>query len=267
MVRAKHSRKLSKTEKLFDSVRAGPVQGRRKLVISRLSQRPKVSKRKAGRKERVADMEIRYRNVLLPPSAGGTAPLSVQVVHMSEPEPPEGAKPVEWFLITTVAVSSVEDAMRVVGWYVLRWRIEDWHRALKSGCEVEETSHHTAVRLERVTAINAVIAWRIMLMALLARKTPTGPAELLFSDLELLVIGDYATKLPRMPKAKTLKGAVLIVAIMAGYRNRKHDPPPGHQKIWQGYSCLARYCQAYENLAEIKKSRRSHPLLSPAHHL
>ena len=50
-----------------------------------LSQRPKVSKRKAGRKERVA--EIRYRNVLLPPSVGGTAPLSVQVVHMSEPEP------------------------------------------------------------------------------------------------------------------------------------------------------------------------------------
>ena len=84
-------------------------------------------------------------------------------------------------------------------------------------------------------------------------------AELLFSDLELLVIGDYATKLPRTPEPKTLKAAVLIVAIMAGYRNRKHDPPPGHQKIWQGY--LARYCQAYENLAEIKKSGR--PLLSP----
>ena len=100
-----------------------------------------------------------------------------------------------------------------------------------------------------------------MLMALLARKTPNDPAELLFSDLELLVV--YATKLPRTPKPRTLKVAVLIVAIMAGYRNRKHDPPPGHQKIWQGYSCLARYCQAYENLAEIKKSGRSHPLLSP----
>ena len=264
LVRARHSRKLSKTEKLFDSIRAEPVQGRRKLAISRLSQRPRVSKRKAtdGRKERVADMEIRYRTVLLPPTTGA-APLPVQVVHISEPEPPEGAKPVEWFLITTVAVSSVEDAMRIVGWYTLRWRIEDWHRTLKSGCEVEETGHHTAARLERVIAINAVIAWRVMLMALLARKTPNDPAELLFSDLELLVIRDYATKLPRMPKPRTLKGAVLIVAIMAGYRNRKHDPPPGHQKIWQGYSCLARYCQAYENLAEIKKSGRAHPLLSP----
>ena len=63
-----------------------------------LSQRPKVSKRKAtdGRKERVANTEI--RSVLLPPMSGGTAPLPVQVVHVSEPEPPEGAKPVEWFL-------------------------------------------------------------------------------------------------------------------------------------------------------------------------
>ena len=55
--------------------------------------------------------------------------------------------------------------MRIVDWYALRWRIEDWHRSLK--CEVEETGHHTAARLERV----AVIAWRIMLMSLLARKT------------------------------------------------------------------------------------------------
>ena len=94
LVRARHSRKLSKAEKLFDSVRAAPVQGHRKLVISRLSQRPKVSKRKAtdGRKERVANKEI--RSVLLPPMSGGTAPLPVQVVHVSEPEPPEGAKPV-----------------------------------------------------------------------------------------------------------------------------------------------------------------------------
>ena len=101
------------------------------------------------------------------------------------------------------------------------------------------------MRLERV--INAVTAWRIR--TLLARKAPNDPAELLFSDPEPLVI--YATKLPRTPKPRTLKGAALVVAILAGHRKR--DPPPGHR--WQ--SCFA--CQAY--LAEIKKSGR--PLLSP----
>ena len=102
LVRARHSRKLSKAEKLFDSVRAAPVQGRRKLVISRLSQRPKVSKRKTtdGRKERVANTEI--RSVLLPP--GGTAPLSrFRSFHVSEPETARKApKPV----VPAVAVFS-----------------------------------------------------------------------------------------------------------------------------------------------------------------
>ena len=90
-------------------------------------------------------------------------------------------------------------------------------------------------------------------MTLLARKTPTGPAELLFSDLELLVINDYATKLSRAPKTNSRGRSDR----RHHGRYRKHDPPP--QKIWQG--CLAKYCQAYENLAEIKKSGR--PLLSP----
>ena len=140
-------------------------------------------------------------SVLLPSMSGGTAPLPVQVVHINEPKPSEGVKP--WFLITMVAVSSFEDAMRVVGWYALRWRIED--RALKSGCEAEETGHRSASRARDQ---------RRHRMALLARETPNGSAELLFSDLKLLVIGDYATKLPRTPK--TLKAAALIVAIMAG---------------------------------------------------
>ena len=83
--------------------------GRRKLVISRLSQR--VGKRKAGRKERVAHIEI--RSVPLSPTAGGTAPFPVQFVHVSEPKP--GAKP--WFL----TVAAVE--MQVVDWRALRWRI------------------------------------------------------------------------------------------------------------------------------------------------
>ena len=94
-------------------------------MISRLSQQ--VGKRKAGRKERVADIR------LLPPTSGGTAPLPVQVA--SEPEPPEGAKP----RLTTVAVSSVE--IRI--WYALMRRIA------RSGCEVEEA----AARLERAAVV------------------------------------------------------------------------------------------------------------------
>jgi len=81
-----------------------------------------------------------------------------------------------------------------VKWYCLRWRIEDWHRVLKSGCKVKELANKTAERLERVLAINQVIAWRIMLMTLLGRETPELPAEVLFSDLEVKVLSAYGKK-------------------------------------------------------------------------
>ncbi|MGA7875837.1 MAG: hypothetical protein WCA08_09250, partial [Desulfoferrobacter sp.] len=76
----------------------------------------------------------------------------------------------------------------------LRWRIEDWHRVLKSGCRIEEAAHKTAERLKRSIAINLVIAWRIMLMTLLGRETPELPAEVLFSDLEIEVLKACAKK-------------------------------------------------------------------------
>ena len=79
-------------------------------------------------------------------------------------------------------------------WYCLHWRIEDWHRVLKSGCRIEELAHHSAERLRRAIAINLVIAWRIMLMTLLGREVPQLPAEVLFSDIELRTLHAYAKK-------------------------------------------------------------------------
>ena len=141
------------------------------------------------RKERVAGLGVRYQTVLLPPPTGGIAPLPA--VRVSERGP--GAKP--WFLFTTVAVSSVEDALQA--WYAFRWRI------VRSGRQIEETGHHVAARPER--AIDAVIAWRIM--TLLAREAPASLAEPLLSDLELLAIRDYATKPPRPPKTNSRSGS------------------------------------------------------------
>ena len=100
----------------------------------------------------------------------------------------------EWFLFTTVAVTSNRIAEQCIRWYRLRWRIEDWHRVLKSGCRIEDLAHESAERLRRAIGINLVIAWRIMLMTLLGRETPELPAEVLFSDIELRTLRAYAKK-------------------------------------------------------------------------
>ncbi len=97
-------------------------------------------------------------------------------------------------MLTTREITSVEQAQECLRWYCLRWRIEDWHRVLKSGCGIEDLQHKTAERLKRAIAINLVIAWRIMLMTLLGRECPELPAEVLFSDIEIEVLEAYAKK-------------------------------------------------------------------------
>ncbi len=118
----------------------------------------------------------------------------IWIIHVSENNAPIDVKPLEWFLLTTIELNTIDDALDCIEWYCLRWRIEDWHRVLKSGCKVEKLAHETAERLKRAIAINLVIAWRIMLMTLLGREMPNISPDILFSDLEIEVLEAYAKK-------------------------------------------------------------------------
>jgi len=126
-------------------------------------------------------LTVRYKRIQLIPAKynDDKDPIDIWVIHALEENPPSGTKPIEWFLLTTVNITSVENAVQCLRWYCLRWRIEDWHRVLKSGCRIEDLAHETAERLRRAIAINLVIAWRIMLMTLMGRETPELPAEVI----------------------------------------------------------------------------------------
>jgi hypothetical protein len=199
LVRANHNRGLmDEPFKLFEAVRQAPLQTEVQVHVPRQSARPKLSKKKArpNRPSRQAHMEVRYQWVQLRPPKyfADKDPIDIWVIHAVEASPPAGTEAVEWFLLTTVNITSSEDAVQCLRWYCLRWRIEDWHRVLKSGCAVERIAHDTAERLRRAIAINLVIAWRIMLMTLLGRQTPELPPDVLFSDLELQVLRAYSKK-------------------------------------------------------------------------
>jgi hypothetical protein len=199
LVRAKHNRSTTGDGKLFDAVKQSEERGRLIIHVERQSARPKKSKQKARpkRPERMAEVALRYIPVELRPPVDefrNKVPIPLWIVHIVEDTPPEGEDGLEWFLLTTVAIHSEEDARICLQWYCKRWRVEDWHRVLKSGCRIENAAHKTAERLKRAIAINLVIAWRIMLMTLLGRETPELPAEVLFSDIEIEVMKAYAKK-------------------------------------------------------------------------
>jgi len=248
LVRAKHDRRTGGEYKLFETLRRSAVRSTLTIQIPRQSARPKLSKQKARphRSERTAQVALRYQEIELPPPSEhkDKAPVKLWVVHLHEETPPPGEIPLEWFLLTTIAVTSNRIAEECLRWYRLRWRIEDWHRVLKSGCGTEKLAYRTAERLKRGIAINMVIAWRIMLMTLLGRECPELPAEVLFSDIEIEVLSAHAVKKNIEPPTQ-LGEAVQLVASLGGYLGRKKDPPPGYQIMWRGYANLQILCDGY----------------------
>lgn len=191
LVRAQYNRCLEDgSAKLFDHLGALPVMGEAQIEVPR--QREKKGKpSKPGQialPARKARVELRWGKVTL------AAPATAQTRHLPavelyalllvEPHPPKGAKALRWVLLTTVPIDSRKQALRCLRWYILRWRIEEWHRVLKSGCRIESHQHHSAEKLARAIAIDAVIAWRVMLLTLLGREVPEIPSEMIFSPWE-----------------------------------------------------------------------------------
>lgn len=203
LVRAKHDRIINdpsnaEQRSLFDQLRGSRVNSHLLIPVPRQSTRAKKSKQKAraGQAQRLAQVQLRWREVALsaPKHHAGKSALRLWVVHVRETRAPAGVAAVEWFVLSTREITTVEQARECLRWYCLRWRIEDWHRVLKSGCRVEALQHKTAARLKRAIAFNLVIAWRIMLLTLLGRQAPELPADILFSDLEIEVLQAYAKK-------------------------------------------------------------------------
>ncbi len=198
LVRASCDRRIEKNDKLFDKLRMEPVSAQLKIKVPRQSQRLNRRKQKPKQKrgKRIAETSIRYKKVMLktPSYCKKNVPVELWAIHVKEDNPPENIKPIEWFLLTTINVDSPEKAIKCIKWYCLRWRIEDWHRVLKSGCRVEDLALKKAERLKRAIAINMVVAWRIMLMTLMGRDAPELPPNVLFSDIEIKVLQKYAEK-------------------------------------------------------------------------
>ena len=241
LVRARRDRCLDKKRKLFATVQSQAVAGSIEVEIEGLTERPKSSRKKArpARSNRLAHCALRFCRVELPATGTKSEPVSLSAVHIVETNPPADEKPVQWFLLTSVAVNDTKTAAKIVGIYLQRWRIEGFFRVLKFGCKTEFLLFRTADRLQRAIAINAIIAWRIMVMTLLGRQVRECESELMFTNFELAFLSDYAAQAGLEPP-ENLGRSVHLVAHLGGYRERKHDSEPGNQIIWQGYSMLTK---------------------------
>jgi Transposase Tn5 dimerisation domain/Transposase DDE domain len=174
---------------------------------------------------------------LRPPSRSDRKlpPVTVNVVLVREESPAQDEEPIEWFLITTLPIATVEDVRDVIAYYTVRWMIEVLFRTLKSGCRVEERRFEHIDRLLPCAAIYLIVAWRTLLVCQMGRNCPDISCEAIFEPAEWKSAYVTVTKkrLPSTPPP--LQQMVSLIAQLGGYVNRPgRKDPPGAQTIWLG---------------------------------
>jgi len=184
-------------------------------------------------------LELRYRKICILPPIGKWKrypALELTVIHAEEAAAPRNRKRICWKLITNLPVSSGRQAVEKLKWYAMRWKIEVFHKILKSGCRAEDSRLRTAQRLANLIAIFCIVSWRVFWMTMLNRVSPDAPAEIAMTASEIRLLDQVTTVRP--VTRKTLSHYLTMIARLGGYLARSSDPPPGNLVIWRGLSRL-----------------------------
>ena len=149
---------------------------------------------------------------------------------------------IEWILFTRSIVTSFEEALEIVTIYRQRWLIEEYHKCLKTGCQIEKVQFRTADRLLALFGMLGIIATQLLQLKTISRINPDEPADKYVDKVSILVLKNiYGLKAPL-----TVKEYWRRVAMLVGFMGRKSDGNPGWQKIWKGWIHLRDLCKGVE---------------------
>lgn len=191
-----------------------------------------------------AVLELRYRKIrVLAPlyKQGRYPPLDLTVLHATERGKPRGRDPIDWKLITNLSVNSRAEAIEKLQWYALRWKIEVFHKILKSGCQAEQSKLRTAERLVNLLAMFCILSWRIFWLTMINRAAPNANALLAFTTLEIKLLQQLVPERSARERARPppLKSCLVQLARLGGYLGRRGDAPPGNTVMWRGMARLS----------------------------
>lgn len=213
---------------------------------------------------RLAKLEVRFAPVTLkaPHRKSSLPAVPIRAVYAKEVDAPAGVdEPLGWMLLSTLPVTSFEEAKNALTRYARRWGIEIYHRVLKSGCRIKDRQLGAARRLENCLAIDMVVAWRIHHLTWLGRETPDVPCTVFFEDAEWKALVGFINQTPVVPDTPpTLRQAVIMVATLGGFLNRKSDGEPGAETIWRGLQRLDDITKAY--IAFVLRPQQIPPTVS-----
>lgn len=160
--------------------------------------------------------------------------LELNAVRVYEVDAPRGEEPVEWLLFTTEPIEAAAQVSRVVDTYRARWTIEEYFKALKTGCAIEQRQLESYTTLTNALAVLAPIAWKILLL----RSVDRDPSNILVadvvSDTQIEVLREFS---PR-PLGPCVTTAAVMQAVAALGGHLSSNGRPGWQVLWRGYQEL-----------------------------
>jgi hypothetical protein len=166
-------------------------------------------------------------------------PLMLTVLHATERDPPKGREPIDWKLVSDLPIRSRKEAIEKLNWYAMRWKIETFHKILKSGCRVEDVKLRTAERLVNLIAILCLLSWRVFWMTMLNRATPEASPQMALTPTEIYLLDQLVRDPPSVGSAANALSLYLTkLARLGGYLARAKDPPPGNTVMWRGMTRL-----------------------------
>jgi hypothetical protein len=241
LVRSHHNRRITRIEadgqhvedRLHDFARRLPLAGERDITVPATATRP----------ARPARVGVAWARVVIqaprqPRGDERGVPLETWVVRVAERDPPAGVEPVEWILVTNVPVEAEADAWRTVDWYTLRWTVEEFHKAKKTGMGIEDVQFTTEEALQPTIAFLSVQATALLQLRDAARA-PDAATRRAREFLPLAMIVALAVWRYHAPRTDlSVHEFFLALARLGGHQNRKGDAPPGWLVLWRGWMKL-----------------------------
>jgi Transposase DNA-binding/Transposase Tn5 dimerisation domain/Transposase DDE domain len=202
---------------------------------------PKVAsddrRRRQPRQSRTAQVEVRATQVTLraPWRSDRKLPdVTVNAVLVTEVNPPDGDVPVEWLLLTSLPIDTLDGVHLIVQYYCTRWMVEIFFRVLKSGCRVEERRFKHIDNFLPCLGIYMIVGWRVLMVCRLGRSCPEISCEAIFTPTEWKSVYQVVRRQSPPPQPPRLQEMVRMVAQLGGYINRKRQDEPGPQTVWLG---------------------------------
>ncbi len=254
IVRSCNNRRVKdKDEKLWEQVKKEPVRGSYNLEI----------KDHKTLKKRTATIQVKWLNniILVPPyrkDQKALLPITVSMVYVEEINAPDGIDPINWKLITSLEIETLENALTIITYYSYRWRIESFHFILKQGCKVEELQLEQEHNLKNAITLYSIIACKLLSLLYLSREKPQmSIKEIGFSKKQYVLLCTYLEKVyyikinQQIENEPTIEHFVEKVCILGGYL--KHNKPyPGIKVLWRGMKELMTILNCFDFLQEIR---------------